>query len=198
MKFGFTIMISKQRVSHPSESCLVLQDRKKQGRWSWIWKSCIPRFSIYVGLFTANAWRKARRSVSAFIWRLWGVCASQWGRIGHRVGKNIVDAASRACSSWQLASDGPVFSIARCHRDTPATVLARLGTLWLFLFWKLKFSLKGRRFQTIAEIQKNSEIDLKAILVSACQECFQKWKRLWQQSVASQGHNFEGNNITSE
>jgi hypothetical protein len=53
--------------------------------------------------------------------------------------------------------------------------------MWVFfLFPKLQLSLKGRCFQMIGEIQKNSETNLKAILLIAYQESFQKWQRLWQ------------------
>jgi transposase len=42
----------------------------------------------------------------------------------------------------------------------------------LFLFPKLKTTLKGRRFQTIEKIQENAK--LRAITESAFQEAFQK------------------------
>jgi histone-lysine N-methyltransferase SETMAR len=46
-----------------------------------------------------------------------------------------------------------------------------------FLFPKLKTTLKGRRFQTIAEIQENAIRELRAITQSAFQEAFQQWKK---------------------
>jgi hypothetical protein len=44
-----------------------------------------------------------------------------------------------------------------------------------FLFPKLKTTLKGRRFQTIEEIQENALRELRAITESAFQEAFQQW-----------------------
>jgi len=43
-----------------------------------------------------------------------------------------------------------------------------------FLFPKLKTTLKGRRFQTITEIQQNAIRELRAITESAFQEAFKQ------------------------
>jgi len=48
-----------------------------------------------------------------------------------------------------------------------------------FLFFKLKFTLKGRRFQTIEEIQENAVRELRIITESSFQEAFQQWKKRW-------------------
>ena len=61
-----------------------------------------------------------------------------------------------------------------------------------FLVPKLKITLKGRRFQTIKEIQENATIELRAITSSAFQEAFQKWKKRWERCIASRGDYFEG------
>jgi len=46
-----------------------------------------------------------------------------------------------------------------------------------FLFPKLKSSLKGRRFQTVEEIEENSIRDLRAIPQNTFQDAFQNWKK---------------------
>jgi len=61
-----------------------------------------------------------------------------------------------------------------------------------FLFPKLKTTLKGRRFQTIEEIQENAIRELRAITESAFQEAFQQWKKRWERCSASRGDYFEG------
>jgi len=61
-----------------------------------------------------------------------------------------------------------------------------------FLFPKLKTTLKGRRFQTIEEIQENAIRELRAITESAFQEAFQQWKKRWERCIASRGDYFEG------
>jgi len=60
-----------------------------------------------------------------------------------------------------------------------------------FLFPKLKTTLKGRRFQTIEEIQENAIRELRAITESTFQEAFQQWKKSWERRVASRGDYFE-------
>ena len=46
-----------------------------------------------------------------------------------------------------------------------------------FFFPKLKSSLKGRRFQTVEEIEENSIPDLRAIPQNTFQDAFQNWKK---------------------
>jgi len=62
----------------------------------------------------------------------------------------------------------------------------------VFLFPKLKTTLKGRRFQTIEDIQENAIRELHAITESAFQEAFQQWKKCWERCIASRGDYFEG------
>jgi transposase len=61
-----------------------------------------------------------------------------------------------------------------------------------FLFPKRKSTLKGRRFQTIEEIQENAIRELGAITESTFQEAFQQWKKRWERCIASRGDYFEG------
>jgi len=60
-----------------------------------------------------------------------------------------------------------------------------------FLFPKLKSTLKGRRFDTSDEIQKNSTKELFAIP----KEAFQSWQKRWERCVASEGKYFEGDKL---
>jgi len=61
-----------------------------------------------------------------------------------------------------------------------------------FLFPKLRTTLKGRRFQTIEEIQENAIRELRAFTESAFQEAFQQWKKRWERCISSRGDYFEG------
>ena len=61
-----------------------------------------------------------------------------------------------------------------------------------WLFPKLKSPLKGKRFQTIIEIQENMMGPLMAIPTKDFAECSEQWKRHWEKSVRSQGDYFEG------
>ena len=61
-----------------------------------------------------------------------------------------------------------------------------------WLFPKLKSPLKGKRFQTTSEIQKNTMGQLMAIPTKDFADCFEQWKRCWEKHVRSQGAYFEG------
>jgi len=64
----------------------------------------------------------------------------------------------------------------------------------IYLFPKLKSSLKCRRFQTVEETEENSIQDLRAIAQNTFQDAFQNWKKKkgWERSIKSGGEYFEG------
>jgi hypothetical protein len=55
------------------------------------------------------------------------------------------------------------------------------------LFSKIKYALKGRRFQDIENIHKNLMIALKAISQQEFLKCFQQWQHRWDTCRAAQG-----------
>jgi transposase len=63
-----------------------------------------------------------------------------------------------------------------------------------FLFSRLKSTLKGKRFQDIAEIQLNMTRQLQAIPKQAYQTCIEKWD-CWNCCMQSGGSYFEGDNF---
>ena len=54
-----------------------------------------------------------------------------------------------------------------------------------FLFPKWKSSLKGRRFQTVEEIEENSIRDLRAVPQNTFQHAFHKLKKRWERGIES-------------
>jgi hypothetical protein len=52
--------------------------------------------------------------------------------------------------------------------------------------------LKGRRFQTVEEIQAESKAILNTLGENDFQECFKNWPRRWDHCQASEGNYFEG------
>jgi hypothetical protein len=52
--------------------------------------------------------------------------------------------------------------------------------------------LKGRRFQTVEEIQAESQAALSTLGENDFQECFKNWQRRWDRCQASEGNYFEG------
>ena len=61
-----------------------------------------------------------------------------------------------------------------------------------WLFPKLKSPLKGKRYQTINEIQENMMGQLMAISTKDIAESFEQWERHWENCVRSKGAFFEG------
>jgi hypothetical protein len=61
-----------------------------------------------------------------------------------------------------------------------------------FLFPKMKLKLKGRRFDTIEEIQAELQRVLDTVTEKDFQEAFQKWRRRWDRCVHVGGNYFEG------
>ena len=65
------------------------------------------------------------------------------------------------------------------HSISVLPPLSRPCSLWLFLFPKLKTTLKVRRFDIISEVKANATKGLKAITKETYQNCFKKWKHRW-------------------
>ena len=74
--------------------------------------------------------------------------------------------------------------------STPYSPYLAPHSFWLFP--KLKSPLKGKRFQTVDEIQENMMGQLMAIPTKDFAECFEQWKRCRKNCVRSQGAYFEG------
>ena len=55
------------------------------------------------------------------------------------------------------------------------------------MFPKWKSSLKGRRFQTVEEIEENLIRDLRSVPQNTFQDAFQKWKKCWERGIKSGG-----------
>jgi hypothetical protein len=65
-----------------------------------------------------------------------------------------------------------------------------LGPFKFFLFPKMKIKLKGLRFDTV-DTQAETQQVLNTLTKKHFQEAFQKWQKLWDQCVHSQGDYFE-------
>jgi hypothetical protein len=60
------------------------------------------------------------------------------------------------------------------------------------LFPKLKMKLKGRSFETVSDIKRQSQAVLDSIKEIYFDNAFEAWKKLWDCCIRSQGDYFEG------
>jgi hypothetical protein len=60
------------------------------------------------------------------------------------------------------------------------------------LFQKIKLKLKGRRFDTIEEIEAETQRVLDIVTENDFYESFQKWRRRWDRCLHAGGNYFEG------
>jgi hypothetical protein len=79
-------------------------------------------------------------------------------------------------------------------RGSPPASLTRFSPLRL-LPPRLKSTLKGKRFQDVAELQLNTTRQLQAIPKQVYQTCIEKWKDRWNRCRQSGGSYFEGDNF---
>jgi hypothetical protein len=65
------------------------------------------------------------------------------------------------------------------------------GSIYFFFIPKMKIKLKGRRFDTVEEIQVETQMVLNTLTKKLFQYAFQKWQKCCDQYVHSQGDKFE-------
>ena len=78
------------------------------------------------------------------------------------------------------------------HQGDSAPTTAQIWHCDFWLFPKLKSLLKGKRFQTLDKTQENKKGQLMAIPTKDFAECFEQWKRCWENCMRSHGAYFEG------
>jgi len=83
------------------------------------------------------------------------------------VGKPDLDVAPRQCACSRVALYPHLSGETSGIRRTHSTLFSGLSPSKVFLFPKLKTTLKGCRFRTIEEIQENVTRELRAITESA-------------------------------
>jgi hypothetical protein len=59
------------------------------------------------------------------------------------------------------------------------------------LFSKLKIEPKGRRFDTVPDIQRESQAVLDSIKENYFHDAFEAWKKRWDRCIRSKGDYFE-------
>ena len=88
------------------------------------------------------------------------------------MGKPDLDFAPRQCAVSRVAPYPRLSGKTSDIRCATSTLFSGLTPTDVFLFPKLKTTLKERRFQTVEDIQENATRELRAITESAFQEAF--------------------------
>jgi hypothetical protein len=65
------------------------------------------------------------------------------------------------------------------------------------LFFKLKMKLKGKCFETVFDIQMESQAVLDSIKENDFHSAFELWKKRWDRCIHSQGNYSEGDSSQS-
>jgi hypothetical protein len=69
--------------------------------------------------------------------------------------------------------------------------LPDLGPCDFSLFPKLKMKLKGRHFETVSDIQRESQVVLYRIKENDFHDDSEAWKKRWDHCIRSKGEYFE-------
>src|SRR5215469_4391510 len=82
---------------------------------------------------------------------------------------------------WQFLSNK---NITMCPHPPYSPDLASCN-FWLFP--KVKMSMKGKRFESIQDIEAAMSAQLKTLTKEDFQNCFRKWQERWDKCVRSEG-----------
>ena len=160
--------------------------RDKVGRmWRWWWWS----FSILGVSCIMDMPLGDRQSTRNTIKVSLSVYAKFWGRKSLHSGEILHHDNAPAHHAFSIIEFLAKFQIPVLPQPPYSPDIAPAD---FYQFQKLKFSQKGHRFDSIEDIQANTERDLNTLKKENFQECFQKWKHRWSRCVQSQGDNFEG------
>ena len=104
--------------------------------------------------------------------------------------------SSRQCASKQRAICEEVFGEKQHSSDGPSTVLSGPSTVRLFLFQKIKYALKGTRFESVDAVKAKATQLLNSTTQDDLQHCFQQWKIRMERCRDRGGYYIEGDNIS--
>ena len=193
---GCTDTMSKWKSNHRSGCQKCRRDQKKHAKCIHTSRWCWRYFFILRVLFAMSFYHKAGQSIRSIIWKLCNVFMRQSGKKDWCVAGESMDAPT-----WQCALTFIVpcpWLLGQTCNDCPSTasILSRSRTSWL-LFPKLKSTLKGRRFESIEAIKKNSLAHLRSIPKTAFQECFRTWRNAGSGAYRVEGSTLKATRLNS-
>ena len=176
MNGGSMVMIQKQRSSRPNGSCLVLQPEEGAVKAQQIHSKIETVLTVFLNWESVSIMSmplqpkqiiKSTTSIFFISWETqYATAMGNWWL---------------ATSPWQASSC--IMSYAEIflwNVKSPKWLSPDLVPWNVWLFPKLKSPLKGKRFQTIDEIQENVTGQLMTIPTKDFAECFEQWEWCWE------------------
>ena len=172
-KPGFTPTTRKPKLNPVNGKVRGHLDRRRQGKWEATSSQCwfVPPGQRVNAAFYVEVLKRLQENV-------WRKRPDQWRN-----------------NTWLLHNDNaPAHAaiLTRRFLTDNMTVVPHppyspdLAPSDFFLFPKLKMKLKGWRFQTLEEIQAESQAILNMLRENDFQECFKNWQRRWDCCQASE------------
>ena len=192
-RVGSTGMIPRLNNSLRNGRAQDPQDQRRWGRATAWPRACSSCFSTFKGLCTMNLPQQGQTMNAGF-----------YCNVLHCLTEDIRRKRPELWSTgnWLLHDDTAPSHQALITREFLArnSIIALpqppyspdLAPCDFFLFPKMKLQLKGRRFDTVEEIQRESQNVLGRLREQDFQHAFQQWQRRWDRCVAAQGDYFEG------
>ena len=115
----------------------------------------------------------------------------QYNENGHSYGQLVIGSFITTMCPLMFHVSCRVFGKTSNYPGASALLQPRFSNLWLQAFPQSKITFQGKRFQTVNEIQGNTMRQLMAIPRKDIAECFEQWKRCWENCVRSQAVYFE-------
>ena len=190
MSAGFMVTTLRKINNPPSGKAPLHQGQKRPDRWkamSTAWSSLSLTSS---GLCTKNLSQQTKMWISDSTATFCGDCMKTCEAVAPNIGENRPGCFTTAHTSifihqFLAKNKMAVIPHPTCSPD--------LAPCYLFLFPKMKFKLKVRRFDNNEEIQTESQKVLDTLIEKDFQKAFQKWRRRWDRCLNVEGNYFEGN-----
>jgi hypothetical protein len=108
------------------------------------------------------------------------------------VAQKLLGPASWQCSSSRVARCMAVFGFYEYDSHPPPSIITGPRHCDFLLLPKMKFQVKGPRFDSIKGIQTVSQTVIKTLTRNYFHQCFQSWKSSWYCCINAEGDYFEG------
>ena len=138
----------------------------------------VPQCQTVNAQFYCSVLRRPREDIRRKITELW--CAGNW------LLRDDIARSHRALATHEFLAHNNVTTFPHPPYSPD------LAPCDFFLFPKMKLQLKGRRFDRLEDIQRESQDVLGKLREQDFQHPFQQWQRRWVQCVTAQGDYFEG------